>query len=91
MLSLLSVRQCNSDVTLVPRHQARAALLVEAERATDPERIADIQTRLVDIDAVELEQAWEATGGDAGGPPAIPGGVNPQHAADKLQAAEAVK
>jgi ATP-binding cassette, subfamily F, member 3 len=29
----------------------RAALLAEAEDATDPERIADIQTRLVDIDA----------------------------------------
>jgi len=29
----------------------RVALLAEAERATDPERIADIQTRLVDIDA----------------------------------------
>ena len=29
----------------------RAALLAEAETATDPHRIADIQTRLVDIDA----------------------------------------
>jgi len=29
----------------------RAGLLAEAERASDPERIADIQTRLVDIDA----------------------------------------
>ena len=29
----------------------RAALIAEAERATDPERIADIQIRLVDIDA----------------------------------------
>jgi ATP-binding cassette subfamily F protein 3 len=29
----------------------RAALLEEAENASDPERIADIQTRLVDIDA----------------------------------------
>jgi ATP-binding cassette, subfamily F, member 3 len=29
----------------------RAALFAEAERASDPERIADIQTRLVDIDA----------------------------------------
>src|SRR5271157_5178277 len=29
----------------------RAALLTEAESASDPERIADIQTRLVDIDA----------------------------------------
>ena len=29
----------------------RTALIAEAESATDPERIADIQTRLVDIDA----------------------------------------
>ena len=29
----------------------RAALIAEAETATDPERIAEIQTRLVDIDA----------------------------------------
>src|SRR5689334_25203576 len=29
----------------------RDALLTEAETATDPERISDIQTRLVDIDA----------------------------------------
>src|SRR5271167_1004970 len=29
----------------------RAALIAEAESASDPERIADIQTRLVDIDA----------------------------------------
>jgi ATP-binding cassette, subfamily F, member 3 len=29
----------------------RAGLIAEAESATDPERIADIQTRLVDIDA----------------------------------------
>ncbi|MEQ6203464.1 ABC-F family ATP-binding cassette domain-containing protein [Sulfitobacter sp. HNIBRBA2951] len=34
----------------------RAALLVEAETATDPTRIADIQARLVDIDA------WTAEG-----------------------------
>ncbi|MFX9661167.1 hypothetical protein ABTO90_20145, partial [Acinetobacter baumannii] len=29
----------------------RDALLAEAERASDPDRIAEIQTRLVDIDA----------------------------------------
>jgi ATP-binding cassette, subfamily F, member 3 len=33
----------------------RAALMVEAETATDPNRIADIQTRLVDIDAHSAE------------------------------------
>jgi F420-non-reducing hydrogenase iron-sulfur subunit len=31
---------------------------------------------------IDLENAWEATGGDAGGPPAEPGGVNPQHAVE---------
>jgi F420-non-reducing hydrogenase iron-sulfur subunit len=35
---------------------------------------------LVDIDGVDLDAAWEATGGDAGGPPETPGGANPQHA-----------
>jgi F420-non-reducing hydrogenase iron-sulfur subunit len=35
---------------------------------------------LVEMDGVSLEGAWEATGGDAGGPPAEPGGVNPEHA-----------
>jgi len=29
---------------------------------------------------VDLEAAWEATGGDAGGPPETAGGVNPDHA-----------
>jgi ATP-binding cassette, subfamily F, member 3 len=33
----------------------RAALMAEAETATDPNRIADIQTRLVDIDAHSAE------------------------------------
>ena len=33
----------------------RAALIAEAETATDPHRIADIQTRLVDIDAHSAE------------------------------------
>ncbi|MCP4381282.1 MAG: ATP-binding cassette domain-containing protein [Hyphomicrobiales bacterium] len=33
----------------------RSALLVEAETATDPHRIADIQTRLADIDAYSAE------------------------------------
>lgn len=33
----------------------RAALMLESETATDPERISDIQTRLVDIDAHSAE------------------------------------
>jgi F420-non-reducing hydrogenase iron-sulfur subunit len=37
---------------------------------------------LVDIDAVNLDKAWEATGGDADGPPETPGGANPQHAVE---------
>jgi F420-non-reducing hydrogenase iron-sulfur subunit len=36
--------------------------------------------KLVDVDEVALDKAWEATGGDAGGPPPEPGGANPQHA-----------
>jgi F420-non-reducing hydrogenase iron-sulfur subunit len=36
---------------------------------------------LVDVDDVDLDRAWEATGGDAGGPPAEPGGEGPEHAA----------
>ena len=36
---------------------------------------------IVDTDSVNLDSAWEATGGDAGGPPEAPGGVNPDHAA----------
>ena len=36
---------------------------------------------LVDVDTVNLDAAWEATGGDAGGPPEEAGGVNPDHAA----------
>jgi F420-non-reducing hydrogenase iron-sulfur subunit len=36
---------------------------------------------IVDIDNVKLEAAWEATGGDADGPPEAPGGVNPEHGA----------
>jgi F420-non-reducing hydrogenase iron-sulfur subunit len=34
---------------------------------------------IVDIDGADLESAWEATGGDAGGPPETPGGLNPEH------------
>ena len=34
---------------------------------------------IVDLDAADLEHAWEATGGDPGGPPATAGGVNPEH------------
>jgi F420-non-reducing hydrogenase iron-sulfur subunit len=37
---------------------------------------------LTDLDGVSLDSAWEATGGDAGGPPAEPGGTNPQHEAE---------
>ncbi|MDX2264876.1 MAG: ABC-F family ATP-binding cassette domain-containing protein [Hyphomicrobiales bacterium] len=37
--------------TVLAADKERAALLAEAETATDPERIADIQTRLIDIDA----------------------------------------
>jgi len=40
---------------------------------------------LVDIDDVDLDAAWQATGGDAGGPPPAPGGVNPDHAAETAQ------
>ena len=36
---------------------------------------------IVDIDNVKLEAAWEATGGDADGPPETPGGVNPEQGA----------
>jgi hypothetical protein len=42
---------------------------------------------ILDIDGGDLDAAWEATGGDADGPPATPGGANPEHAAAK-QAAE---
>jgi F420-non-reducing hydrogenase iron-sulfur subunit len=42
---------------------------------------------MVDIDGVNLDAAWEATGGDAGGPPEAPGGVNPDHAAGSQPAA----
>jgi F420-non-reducing hydrogenase iron-sulfur subunit len=37
---------------------------------------------IVDLDGADLDAAWEATGGVAGGPPATPGGANPQHAAE---------
>ena len=42
---------------------------------------------LVDLDSADLDAAWEATGGDAGCPPATPGGANPQHAAATAEAA----
>lgn len=35
---------------------------------------------LVDLDTVSLEKAWEATGGDAEGPPEAPGGASADHA-----------
>jgi F420-non-reducing hydrogenase iron-sulfur subunit len=37
---------------------------------------------MVDLDAFNLDAAWEATGGEAGGPPATPDGVEPAHAAE---------
>ena len=42
--------------TVLEADTERAALMAEAERATDPARIADIQARLADIDA------WSAEG-----------------------------
>jgi len=42
------------DTVLDADHE-RAALLAEAETATDPTRVADIQTRLADIDAWSAE------------------------------------
>ncbi|MDA8740060.1 ABC-F family ATP-binding cassette domain-containing protein [Rhodobacteraceae bacterium] len=41
--------------TVLAAHTERASLLAEAEKATDPIRIADIQTRLSDIDAWSAE------------------------------------
>ena len=41
--------------TVLAADVERTALLAEAETATDPERIADIQTRLADIDAWSAE------------------------------------
>jgi ATP-binding cassette subfamily F protein 3 len=41
--------------TVLAADAERAALLAEAERATDPHRIAEIQTRLIDIDAHSAE------------------------------------
>ncbi|MBQ67050.1 MAG: glycosyl transferase family 1 [Marinovum sp.] len=41
--------------TVLAAHTERASLLAEAETATDPIRIADIQTRLSDIDAWSAE------------------------------------
>jgi F420-non-reducing hydrogenase iron-sulfur subunit len=42
---------------------------------------------LVAIDEIDLDTAWEATGGDAGGPPETPGGANPEHATESAEAA----
>ena len=42
---------------------------------------------IVDLDGVDLDAAWEATGGDAGGPPSTPGGSNPEHATATAEAA----
>ena len=41
--------------TVLAADTERAALMAESETATDPHRIADIQTRLVDIDAHSAE------------------------------------
>ena len=41
--------------TVLEADQERAALMAEAETATDPTRIADIQSRLADIDAWSAE------------------------------------
>ncbi len=41
--------------TVLGEDKERAALMVEAETATDPDRIAEIQTRLADIDAWSAE------------------------------------
>ncbi|TRW96814.1 ABC-F family ATP-binding cassette domain-containing protein [Paracoccus sp. M683] len=41
--------------TVLAEDRERAALLAEAETATDPHRIAEIQTRLADIDAWSAE------------------------------------
>jgi len=41
--------------TVLDADSERAALLAEAETATDPTRVADIQTRLADIDAWSAE------------------------------------
>lgn len=40
---------------------------------------------VVDIEGVDLDAAWHATGGDAGGPPEETGGVNPQHVAEAVK------
>ena len=37
---------------------------------------------MVDLDAFDLDTAWEATGGDAGGPPATPDEADPAPAAE---------
>ncbi|MDO5641361.1 MAG: ABC-F family ATP-binding cassette domain-containing protein [Paracoccus sp. (in: a-proteobacteria)] len=41
--------------TVLDADQERAALMAESDRATDPARIAEIQTRLADIDAWSAE------------------------------------
>jgi F420-non-reducing hydrogenase iron-sulfur subunit len=46
---------------------------------------------LVETESVDLERAWEATGGDPGGPPAEAGGVNPEHVAAGAVAPEVAK
>jgi F420-non-reducing hydrogenase iron-sulfur subunit len=60
------------------------ARITEEVRALGP---LDWPAGDLDSDGVDLDAAWEATGGDADGPPATPGGVNPDHAAAPQPAA----
>jgi len=47
---------------------------------------------IIDIDGVDLEAAWEATGGDEAGPPEIPDGVAPDGVApDGVAAGQSVE
>jgi F420-non-reducing hydrogenase iron-sulfur subunit len=66
------------------------ARVTEEVRALGPLNwpAGDLASDGVDAD---LDAAWQATGGDAGGPPATPGGVNPDHGAGRRPAAEAAK
>ena len=47
--------------------------------------------QIVDVEDFDLEKAWEATGGDADGPPATPGGANPDHSATIPPATETAR
>lgn len=39
---------------------------------------------IVDVDGVDLEAAWQATGGDPDGPSVAPGGINPEHVTEAV-------